>query len=497
MLSRSGLVVALLAATVACDKVPLGAPSQAIITVSAATRSLNIGGSTEITAFVAESGGTAVQNGTSVRFTTTLGTVDPVEVQTRNGLAVTTLRAGTVSGVAQVRATSGSATGGTGETQTNRVEVSIGAATVAALSLAASTTTVPSNGGTITLTALVADAVGNRVPGVVVAFTTTAGTLSSSNPTTDANGEAVVQLTTNRTATVSARTGAGDAARTGSAVINVATVNSVALSSNTPVAFGSPVTVNVAPTVGANNVAPRVVVAWGDGTSDDLGIVAATRNISHTYARAGTFTIVATATGEGEVVTASTVVVVSPRPAIGVSIFPSPNPAAFGQAVTLQVTPTLGANTALRVVIAWGDGTSDDMGTVAAIRNVSHVYATAGSFTILATATGEGDTATASAVVVVSPAPPAASVTFTLTPITATGAINSVFGFVVTPATGVPAQNVHVDFGDGAGINLGAIAGATTVTHRYTSAGAKTVTVTQTNLNGGTSTAVAVITITP
>jgi hypothetical protein len=493
MLIRLGVVVVLLAATVACDKVPLGAPSQAIITVSAAARSLNIGESTEITAFVAESGGTSVQNGTSVRFSTTLGTVDPVEVQTRNGLAITTLRAGNTSGVAQVRATSGSATGGGGTggagTPTNIVEVSIGAATVATLSLAASGTTLPSNGGVITLTALVADAVGNRVPGVVVAFTTTAGTLSSSNPTTDANGEAVVQLTTNRTATVTARTGAGDTARTGSAVINVATLNSLALTRESPVAFGSPVTVIVTPTVGASNVAPRVVVAWGDGASDDLGTVTATRSISHTYARAGTFTIVATATGEGEVVTASTVVVVNPRPAIGVSIFPSPNPAALGQAVTLQVTPSLGANTALRVVVNWGDGTSEDMGAVAAIRNVSHIYSRDGNFIITATATGEGDTATASAVVTVNPRPPlgvniAASDTtpsqntpseFTATVTNeGTGGIASYVWRFVDNTTGLVEQETTTN--------------GNRVTRVFTTLGGKTVTVTVNAADGRTAT---------
>ena len=39
-------------------------------------------------AFVAEAGGTPVQNGTTVRFTTNLGRVDPVEAQTRNGMAI-------------------------------------------------------------------------------------------------------------------------------------------------------------------------------------------------------------------------------------------------------------------------------------------------------------------------------------------------------------------------------------------------------------------------
>ena len=70
-------------------------------------------GVTEISAYVIEQAGTAVQNGTSVRFTTSLGRVDPVEVETHNGMATTTFFAGDVSGVAEVRATSGNAGAGT------------------------------------------------------------------------------------------------------------------------------------------------------------------------------------------------------------------------------------------------------------------------------------------------------------------------------------------------------------------------------------------------
>jgi hypothetical protein len=50
--------------------------------------------------------------------------------------------------------------------------------------------------------------------------------------------------------------------------------------------------------------------------------------------------------------------------------------------------------------------------------------------------------------------------------------------FSVTPAAGANVSNVHIDFGDGTGTDLGAIGGATTVPHTYNSAGVFTATAT-------------------
>ena len=100
----AALVLAQLA-VIACDKMPLVAPTASTVTVTSGALVLPAGGSTEVSAFVAESGGTPVQNGTAVRFATNLGRVDPAEAQTRNGMAITTFHAGDVSGIADVRAT--------------------------------------------------------------------------------------------------------------------------------------------------------------------------------------------------------------------------------------------------------------------------------------------------------------------------------------------------------------------------------------------------------
>jgi hypothetical protein len=173
MLIRSSLVVVILAALTACDKVPLGAPSSSTIRVTSANRSIPVNGSTEISATVTEASGTSVQNGTTVTFTTNLGRLDPVNALTVNGVATTTLHGDGVSGVAQVRAASGAAGG-----DASTIDINVGAASAAAVTVSASSLTVPSAGGTVSVTAVVTDAQGNRVGGAPVVFTTTTGSLS-------------------------------------------------------------------------------------------------------------------------------------------------------------------------------------------------------------------------------------------------------------------------------------------------------------------------------
>src|SRR5262245_33676036 len=113
MLSRISFGCAALLALVAggCDTVPLTAPSGSTVTISAASSFVPTGGTTEVTAFVSEESGTAVQNGTTVRFSTNLGRMDPIDTQTKNGYAVATFVAGDTSGVATIVANSGSSGG--------------------------------------------------------------------------------------------------------------------------------------------------------------------------------------------------------------------------------------------------------------------------------------------------------------------------------------------------------------------------------------------------
>ena len=203
-----GLLAALV--TVGCDKVPLTAPVSSTVTLTAPTRMLPTGGSTQLSAMVLEPAGTPVQNGTTVRFTTNLGRVDPVETQTRNGVATATFFAGDVSGSAEVTAVSGgSGNGSTGAnaTATNAVTILVGAAAVDSVSVRASSGSVPATGGSVTIVARVMSAAGSALSGIPVTFSTTAGTLSGTREVTDGNGEAQTGLTTDANATVTAAAG--------------------------------------------------------------------------------------------------------------------------------------------------------------------------------------------------------------------------------------------------------------------------------------------------
>jgi hypothetical protein len=108
----------------ACDSAPLVAPIASTISVFSTATTLAPGGTAEISAIVIEEAGTPVHDGTVVRFSATLGTLNPVEAETRDGVAVTTFTAGNQTGTAQIAATSGGAL--TGPDAPNVIDITIG-----------------------------------------------------------------------------------------------------------------------------------------------------------------------------------------------------------------------------------------------------------------------------------------------------------------------------------------------------------------------------------
>ena len=325
---RAGtLLVMAVAVTGACQKAQLLAPTSSTITVSAPTRLLPSGGSAEITAFVLEQSGTPVHDGTTVRFSATLGRVDPVEAQTRNGLAFTMFFAQNSSGVAEIRATSGAASGG--DDGNNVVQITVGAAAVNTVTLRANPGSVGPGGGSVELIATVVGEDGQALSGVVVSFSTDQGTLSASTVTTDADGRARATLTTSQETIVNATAG-------------VTTSSDVTVS----VRAGPIVTIACVPTAGTGNCAAvqadtssntatviftitkptgsstirTATIDFGDGTSLSLGNLAGgSATSTHTYsgpsgstARSYTATVQVTDIN-GESAATSTVVVVTPK----------------------------------------------------------------------------------------------------------------------------------------------------------------------------------------
>src|SRR5262245_20825412 len=122
------LAVATVAIGIACDTMPLTSPTGSTISLAVDKNVLPLGGQTTVSAVVIESAGTPVHNGTSVTFLTTVGSFNPVEAQTFNGIATTTFLAGSASGVATIHAFSGGARTGSGNSSAGGVTVKIGAA---------------------------------------------------------------------------------------------------------------------------------------------------------------------------------------------------------------------------------------------------------------------------------------------------------------------------------------------------------------------------------
>ncbi len=351
----------------ACDKVDLTAPTDSSITLTTSQTVLPVTGKAEITATVTESAGTPVQNGTMVYFMSTVGVIDPREARTENGRARVTFAGNGTSGTAKIGATSGSAVA-------TEIEIKVGGAAASRVVLNVSPTAVPTTGGTVTLLATVTDADGNRLPGVPVSFTSTAGVLANSTVVSDDNGQARTTLTTSAQASVSASAGA---AESGSIAITVAsalqltlTAPTGTLTAGTPLSFGvGIVDTNASP-------ARLVTLDFGDGSSQQLGSLSGTTTVAHTYGNAGTYTVTLTAVDQlGQAYSRVAVISVGARAPLIVNVTASPNTPNVQAVVTINVAVQPAATQVQRYEYNFGDGIQ----TTLASSQTTHFYATAGN----------------------------------------------------------------------------------------------------------------------
>lgn len=375
-LAALGLVA--LVASAACDKVPLTAPTGSTVTLFSNTTIVPVNGAAEITATVIEAGGTLVQNGTLVTFTTTIGQLDPGEARTRDGKVTVRLVAGSRSGRAVIRAFSGGVTSGD-------LSVDIGGAAAGLINLSANPSNVPASGGTSTVLAIVFDVDGNRLPGVPVSFTSTAGTLSSTVVVTNAQGESTTTITTNRDADVTASTGGagtGEGAR--AAVTATVKITASALPTVTIAASGTPVADSPTSfTVTASATAPAtvrsIVVDFGDGSVQTYGN---TTSVAHTYRGSGSFTVTATVedTNGGRSTGLTVVVVTASAPLVALT---ATSPVTVNAIATFSVTITQNpGNVPVQSVrFEFGDG------AIREVQSLSTTYSYASPGTYVASAT--------------------------------------------------------------------------------------------------------------
>ena len=385
------VLLAICSVAAACEKVPLTAPTDSTIAVIVSSTSVPINGSVEVIATVTESSGTAVHNGTTVTFLAGFGHFEPTSAQTSGGRAIVRF-IGTGSGTTTITAMSGGASVESGP-------IRVGAAASEVVTVRAEPGAVGAGGGRVTVIARVLDAVGNALPNAPITFSTDAGSLSSTSGTTDANGEARVELLTNVTARVTATAG------TKSGTVQVALIDSprVTVTTNTPTPnVGVPVsfTVTATPATGGLPIS-NVTVDFGDGNVRNLGAVTGANTVANTYQNTGTYTVRATVRDSaGQETQGSTTVNVGRlQPSVTLSLSPQTITAGGTSTATVTATPASGGPPLSNVSIRQG-GVQIYNGTSGG--SVTRQFTTAGTYNFEASATDTaGTTSTTSATLIV------------------------------------------------------------------------------------------------
>jgi len=385
MLTRCRVVAVLAVAmailsSVACEKVPLLAPTGSTITLTAPTNALSANGTVDIVAQVLEAAGSPPHSGTHVNFTTTLGTISPSDAETDlNGRVVVKFAANNNSGTAIITASSGAATTGS----TGAVRIAVGSAAVGNVSLSANPNPISANGGVASIVASVFDLNGNALPNVPVRFSTTSGSLGNAVVNTDGSGTAVTTLSTAAQATVTATVGVQSSTSSGSTGTGTSGSGSTGTSGSTSTQATATITVNVNPLptvsitapsgtlvanspivftlnvgVGTNSTAQvrNVVVDFGDGSRNDLGAAVGTAlTVAHQFSSDGTYVVRATVTDNlGGTTQSATAVVIQPEPPLAVSL--SSSQVASGGTTTTTFTATVTPTTATVATYLWNFG---------------------------------------------------------------------------------------------------------------------------------------------
>jgi PKD repeat protein len=368
---------------VACQKVPLLAPTGSTITLTSLATSLPANGSATIIAQVIEPAGTPPHAGTLVTFSTNLGRVEPAEVETDiAGRATTTFVAGGASGTATITAISG----GVSATADGAIKIAVGSAAVAGIGLSASPPSLPAAGGSSTISAQANDSSGNALSGIPVTFSTNAGSLSIAVVSTDSTGVARTILTTGKTAEVTASAGVSSTSGTTTTTapsnkitvtVNVAPTVVFSAFTPSPGTAGAPVSTTLTITPASGISIRNVVVNFGDGSSRTLGAVSGAVPLTHTYDSPGTYSVTATVTdANGETFNGVAQVSVGmPSVTIGVQQEDPGDPVTF----TATMTPAVNVD---HYEWDFGDGT----GRSTTANSTSHNYPAPGPYTVSVTA---------------------------------------------------------------------------------------------------------------
>jgi hypothetical protein len=234
-----------------------------------------------------------------------------------------------------------------------------------------------------------------------------------------------------------------------------------------------------------------ISINWGDGTAL-TSLAGTSTSATHTYSSTGVgtsepFNITLTATdNSGSTGSASVSETVNDRPPIVAVNNVSPNPALFGQTVTVTFSASDADGSVSAIRVDWGDGTTPDNLPGTATSD-THSYGAIGSFTITVAATDNSGSVGSGTIseTVSSPLAPTVNITG-VTPNPASTGQTVTVTFTVSSAT--PVTGITVSWGDGTAPDSLSVT-ATLDTHVYVSTGnlnsqAFTITVYATNSAG-------------
>ncbi|MBI2841201.1 MAG: PKD domain-containing protein [Acidobacteria bacterium] len=284
---RSGLVVITLGVsflTLRCSQMnPTATSEEVTIVMTASPSRVPAGGVSEITAIGTKKSGAPIWDGVTISFSTDIGSVEPSQAEFKSGQAHVTYHAPSTIGEATIRAVSGSV-------PITDISISV-AVDTSTLLLSADRTSLPYGGGRVVLRAVAYDDRSNPVKGAPVVFATTRGTLASGGRQllTSSAGLAKDVLLTDADSTVTARSGDVPSESVSIAVddapVNIAPVAQFVWSPASPL-VGQTVFFNGSLSTDEDGR----VVQWQWDFGD--GFTATGKKTTHTYAAAGTYTVV-------------------------------------------------------------------------------------------------------------------------------------------------------------------------------------------------------------
>jgi PKD repeat protein len=318
---------------------------------------------------------------------------------------------------------------------------------------------------------------GTGVPvrdGTVVVFSTTLGRVEPAEAKTDGGKVTVRLIADGRSGTATVSAFSGPATKTLPVTIGAAAASRILVAASPqalPFTGGtSTITATVQDQQGNGLLGVPVTFSTSAGSlGSGSGVTDASGNAFTTLSTTAAATVTASSGGASGTLSGTVAITIKPRTTVTLT-----TPTAITASVPALFTVGVGTNTIVTdVVVDFGDGEKQPLGSISASQNVSHVYGDSGSYQVTVTATdSEGNRTPIQTAVVVAPL----SAVGTANPTIAVLG-NSVL-FTVTVSTGALIDHYDWDFGE-VGFPDSKITGSksNSINHVYRIKGTKVITV--------------------